>query len=175
MTGAAVRAAALAAALVSGGCAAYSWRPAVPPEMRTAAVATFRNESDVTELGSKVTAQVLRELQREGTFRVAAADDAAVEVQGVVKSGSPKTVAYERHTGARLRERELEATAVVSFIDKKAGQVIADGLRYKARTTFLAGDDVLSGARDASGRLAEELARQIVDDLVSRKWQRREQ
>ena len=71
-----------AMAIALAGCV-YSWRPSVPADMRTVAVPTFRNSTDVTELGAAVTRQVLREFQREGTFRIVRLDDAALEVQGV--------------------------------------------------------------------------------------------
>ena len=52
--------------------------------MRTVSVPTFRNETDVLELGAVATRQTLREFQREGTFRIASQDDAALEVQAVL-------------------------------------------------------------------------------------------
>lgn len=165
-----VRAALCAALVAAAGCAGYSWKSAVPEEMRSVAVPVFRNESNVTGLGVEVAKQVRREFQREGTFRLADIADCAVEVQGVVKSSTHKTLAYDRSVSERMREYELCAVAEVSFIDKKSGKVVVDNRRYRARTTFLAGDDVLTGERDAKGRLAEELARQIVDDVLNCKW-----
>ena len=132
---------------LAAGCGAYRWKSDVPAGMRTVSVPVFRNEGSLTGLGGEVARQVLREIGREGTFRVADEGGAAVEVQGSVSSSTPKVVAYERKTGARNREHALSA-----------------------RTTFLAGDDVLTGARDAEGRLAEDLARQIVDDLLAYRW-----
>jgi hypothetical protein len=41
---------------------------------------------------------------------------------------------------------------------------------YQADTTYLTSSDRLTAERDASGRVAEELARQIVDDVVARNW-----
>lgn len=156
--------------LLASGCASYSWRPSVPQECRTVAVPVFRNGGDVTELGAVVARQTLREFQREGTYSVASLDDAALEVQGEIKNAGSKTVAYERRTGARSRERRFTATAVVSFIDKRSGRILVDNRKYTAETTFLVNDDVLTGERDASGRLAEDIARQIVDDAVCLKW-----
>ena len=43
-----------ALALVAG-CTAYTWTSPIPAEMRTVAVPTFRNESNVTEMGNVVT------------------------------------------------------------------------------------------------------------------------
>ena len=152
---------------LAAGCRAYVWTSSVPADLRTVSVPTFRNESDVTELGNVVARQVLREFQREGTFRIAAREDCAIEIQGVLKDASQHTIAYERKTGLRTREHSLSVVAEVSFINRKTGQVLVDNRRYRARTTFLANDDVLTAQRDASGRIAEDLARQIVDDALA--------
>lgn len=149
------------------GCRAYTWTSTVPAELRRVAVPTFRNESDVTELGNVVTRQVLREFQREGTYKIASTDDCAIEIQGVLKDAHQHAIAYERKTGLRNREHRLQVSAEVSFINKKTGQVLVNNRRYRAQTTFLANDDILTAERDASGRIAEDLARQIVDDALA--------
>lgn len=153
-------------ALALSGCGSYHWKSEVPKDMRTVSVPVFRNESDVTGLGSAVTRQVLREFERDATFSVRPAGDAALEVQGVVRDGGSRVVAHERKTGQRHLEHRLRAEAVVSVIDKRRGKVLVDDRKYVASTTY-AGDDRVTGARDASGRLAEDFARQIVDDVLS--------
>lgn len=155
------------AALVCCGCANYSWKPKLPEGMRTVAVPTFRNESSVTGLGSAITTQTLREFQREGTFKIKPTGESAIEIQGIVRDADSHSVAYARKTGERNREHRLHATAIVSIIDKKSGKVLVDNRKYSATTSFLAGDDILTGERDATGRLAEEFARQIVDDALA--------
>lgn len=147
------------------GCQSYSWKSSVPSEMRTVSVGVFANESDVPELGSAVARQISRELQREGTFQIVSPDTCAIEVQGIVRSAHSSVNGYSRRTGSRLRDYHLTTVAEVSFIDKRAGRVWVDGRKYSAQTSFTAGDDLLTGARDASGRIAADLARQVVDDL----------
>ncbi len=152
------------------GCASYTWRSSVPEEMRTVAVPEFKNSSNVTGLGSKVTTQVLREFQREGTMKLSSLDDCALEVRGEIEKGQSEMVAYDRQAGSRTREHRFTATAIVSVVDRKAGKTLIDRRKYTASTSFLANDDVLTGERDASGRLAEDFARQIVDDVLMIKW-----
>lgn len=154
-------------AAIGCGCANYSWKSAIPEGMRTVAVPTFRNESSVTGLGSAIATQTLREFQREGTFKIKPAGDSAIEIQGIVRDSDSHSVAYARKTGERNREYRLHATAIVSIIDKKSGKVLVDNRKYTATTSFLAGDDILTGERDATGRLAEEFARQILDDTLA--------
>ena len=130
----------LAAALAAlCGCGAnYEWGSRAPADRRKVSVPTFRNESGLQEMGAVATRQLLREIQREGSFKIATPGDADIEVQGVVKSVSAGSVAYNR--------------------------------RYVADTTYFSITDIATARRDASGRAAEDLARQIVDDVVSCRW-----
>lgn len=160
-----------AVALVLCGCGAnYAWRASVPQEMRSVTVPTFRNESAVEELGAIASRQLLRELQREGTFRIASAGDAALEIQGVVKSVSSGVNAYSRRANMRIAAYDLTATVEVSVIDRRAHRVLIDNRIYTARTGFTAGQDRTTAMRDASGRLMDDLSRQVVDDLLNAKW-----
>ena len=158
-------------ALCIVGCATdYSWRSSVPEGARTVSVPTFRNESEVSEFGAVATRQLLREFQREGTFRIRTTGDSAIEIQGVIKSVSPTIAAYDRRSGGRIAGYDVSATAEISVIDKRSRKVLVDNRRYVARATFTAGQDKTTAVRDASGRLADDLAQQVVDDLLNLKW-----
>jgi len=159
----------LCAALLAG-CRSYTWTSSVPEGMRTVSVPTFRNETDVVELGAVAARQVLREFQREGTFRIASSGEAALEVQGVLRSASVGMLNYKREMTARAYEHRFVVTADVSLVDRKSGRVLVDNRRYSAETTFYSDTDIVTGRRNASGRLMEDLARQVVDDVVGRDW-----
>ena len=161
---------AVLAALALAGCANYRWTSPVPADMRTVNVPTFRNESDVVEIGAVATRQVLREFQREGTFKIAAADDAAIEVQGVIKSASASLIHFKRASSMRAFEQRLVIAAAVSVVDRRSGKVVVNNRPYVAETTYFSDTDIATARRDASGRAAEDLARQIVDDVTSYRW-----
>jgi len=158
------------AAAVAGCGANYAWRPSVPAEMRTVSVPTFRNESGLNELGAVASRQVLREFQREGTFSVRRPDEAALEIQGIVKSVDVGGVAHNRRTYGRRHSAEMTAKVEVSVVDKRKGRVLVEARVYTAHATMMSGQDVTTAERDASGRLADDLARQVVDDVLSLKW-----
>ena len=161
----------IAVAFAVLGCASdYSWRSRVPERMRSVAVPVFRNESDITGLGSAAARQLLREFQREGTFRIADKDDCALGIQGVVRKSAVSTAGYDRGTGMRLSNCDLSADVEISVVDKTSGRLLVENRRYTAKTTFIENGDHLTAKRDASGRLAEDLARQVVDDVLSLKW-----
>ena len=158
------------AALV--GCRSpYSWTSDVPQKLRTVAVPTFRNESDVTELGVLAATQILREFQREGTFKIARPDDAAVEVQGVITDVYVTSNGGDVRTGNRTTDCSLMMRAEVSVVERVNGRVLVDNKVYTANTTFIVGPiDLLTAERDASRRLAEDLAAQVVDDVLAVQW-----
>lgn len=161
---------AVAVVILSGCGTSYCWRPQVPAEKRTVTVPTFANETDVTELGAVAARQILREIQREGTFRIATEDDAALEVQGAVKNLGVGGVSYDRRAGMRYASYMLTAIVEVSVIDKARRAVLVDGRRYKASTTVTSSHDLMTAKRDASGRVMDDLARQVVDDLLNIKF-----
>ena len=157
-------------AAVCGCSSSYSWRSSVPEDARTVTVPTFRNESNVSEVGALASRQLLREFQREGTFRIRTSGNAAIEVQGVIKSVSPALAAYNRRAGGRVAAYDLSAIAEISVIDKRRGKVLVDNRRYVANATITAGQDRTTAIRDASGRLMDDLSRQVVDDILNLKW-----
>ena len=172
MTGNVVRAAvmALVAGLVAGCGTSYSWRSGVPEGKRTVTVPTFANETDVSELGAVATRQLLREIQREGTFRIAPEGEAALEVQGVVKRLSMGVTAYDRRSGMRYAGFTLKAEVEISVVDRARRAVVVDAKRYVASTVVTSSQDLMTSQRDASGRLMDDLAQQVVDDLLEMKF-----
>jgi len=163
--------AAIVSVLALAGCRTdYTWKSQVPADLRTVAVPNFRNESDMTELGPVVTQQVLREFQREGTFKISNVDNAAVEVQGVIKDADSSFSAGSRKTGMRVRDYRYKVKAEVSVIDRKSGRVLVDNRVYVAETMFASSIDMPTAKRNANGRVAEDLARQIVDDVLAVQW-----
>ena len=161
-----------AVAVAVCGCGTgYSWRSGVPKAMRTVSVPTLRNESEVSELGSVAARQLLREFQREGTFAIRTNGEAALEVQGVIRSTSAGAGAYDRRSGMRMASYDFTATVEISVIDKRSRKVLIDNRVYTANAMFTAGQDLTTARRDASGRLAEDLARQVVDDVLALNWE----
>jgi len=174
MRGLGLVAAALSAAVLVGCGTDYTWRSRVPAGMRTVAVPTFRNESDLQEIGAVASRQVLREFQREGTFKIAMQGDAALEIQGVVVSVAGGATSYGRRSALRLASNEATARATVTFVDKRRGKVLVNNRPYTATASYVAGQDSTTALRDVSGRLMDDLARQVVDDALNLDFGREE-
>lgn len=155
----------LASALMITGCA-YRWTSSVPLKMRTVAVPVFENDTNFAEFNAIASQYVLREFQREGTLTIKPAGSAVLEVQGKVKNISRTALDYDRNIGSRTSEYAIVADVEVSLIDKRNGKVLFNNRKYQCATTFTVRDDLLTSQRNASERLAADLARQVVDDVL---------
>ena len=153
-------------ALLSG-CAGYTWGTSVPEEYRTVAVPVFENLTEVAEMGPTVTQYTLREFQREGSFKVVRSDDAAIEVQGVIKRMMRHGVAYDRARGMRASEYRYVILADVTFVDRQKGKVLLERKGLQGEATFLTQNDLLTGQKNAAARIAQDLARQIVNEALA--------
>ena len=157
---------------LAAGCAGYTWGTSVPEEYRTVAVPVFENLSEAAEMGPTVTQYTLREFQREGSFKVARPGEAAIEVQGVIRKMVRGGVAYDRGRGMRATEYRYMIIADVSFVDKLNGKVLLERKGITGETTFLTQNDLLTGQKNATARIAQDIARQIVNEAVALKFPR---
>ena len=157
----------LAAALaLFAGCLGYKWTSDVPQTMRTVAVPAFENRTTYAEFGATATKHVLREFQREGTFKIRRTGDSALELQGSVVNVDLDGINYDRGYDRRASEYRIRVTVECSLIDKVSNKVLFDNRKFVGESTFLSQRDVLTGQRNASDRVAVDIARQIVDAVL---------
>ena len=152
---------------LTASCASYRIGSAVPQELRTIAVPVFENASGFPELDATVTQYVLREFQREGTFKIASMDDASVKLLGKLIRADLQSLNYDRGYGARTSEYRYTLVAEITLVERGTGKLLIDGERIKANTTFLTHGDMLTGMQDAGPRIAKELSRSIVDAVLA--------
>ena len=67
----------------------------------------------------------------------------------------------------------MKCQAEIAVIDKISGEVVIPMRQYTAETTYAAGNDNTTAQRDASGRVADVLARKIVNDVLRIKWNKK--
>ena len=127
----------------------------------------LENLTEASEMGPTVTQYTLREFQREGSFKVVRPDDAAIEVHGVIRKMMRLGIAYDRARGMRASEYRYEILADVSFVDRRKGKVLVERKGLNGETTFLTQNDLLTGQKNAAARIAQDLARQIVNEALA--------
>ena len=161
-------AAALATALLfAAGCSTYKFGSPVPEELRTIAVPVFENASGFPEIDAVVTQYVLREFQREGTFKISALDTASLKLLGKLVKSDLQALNYDRNYGSRTSEYRYSFVAEITLVERGTGKLLIDDMLVKANTTFLTHGDMLTGMQDANPRIAKELARAITDAVLA--------
>lgn len=159
--------AAAIALLFSAGCTSYRFRSSVPNELRTLAVPVFENDSGFPEIDAVVTQYVLREFEREGTFKISAVDHASLKLLGKLERTSLQALNYDRNYRSRTSEYRYTLTAKITLVERATGKLLIDDLPIKANTTFLTHGDMQTGMQDAQSRIAKELARAITDAVLA--------
>ncbi len=157
----------LSAGLFCAGCANYRVGSSVPADKRTISVSEFENESGFPEIDSIVTQYTLRELQREGTFKLAKPGEAALKIYGRVTRSHAEGIHYDRNYNARASEYRHTLTVRFSLWDTETGKMLIDDQPVKVNTTFMTRGDMLTGLQDSMPRLAKDAARTIVDTVLA--------
>jgi len=155
------------AALLAAGCATYHFGSAVPNELRTIAVPVFENASGYPEIDAIVTQYVLREFQREGTFKIKRIDNASLKLLGKLVRSDISAISYDRNYSSRASEYRYTLTAEITLVERSTGKLLIDAMPIKADTTFLTAGDMLTGMQDAYPRISKELSRKIVDAVLA--------
>jgi outer membrane lipopolysaccharide assembly protein LptE/RlpB len=156
-----------AALLFSAGCANYRFTSSVPEELRTISVPVFENASGFPEIDAIVTQYVLREIQREGTFKIKGVNDSSLKLLGKLVKSDTQALNYDRNYGSRTSEYRFTLTAEITLVERGTGKLLIDGQQVKVNTTFLTHGDMLTGLQDAYPRIAKDLSRAIVDAVLA--------
>jgi hypothetical protein len=161
----------LALALGGAGCAGYQLGPSdgFQAGARTIFIKPFTNRTLEPRLGDDATFALRKEIQRDGTFRLAADPTANLEV-------TSELIRYERHEISFLstdittaRDYRVNLTAHVVARDRFSGKVVLDR-DVTGHSLMRVGSDLPSAERQTLPLAATDLARQITSLLVDGSW-----
>ncbi len=161
----------LALALGGGGCAGYHLGPTdgFQAGYRTIVVTPFTNRTLEPRLGDDATFALRKEIQRDGTFRLATDATANLEV-------TSELIRYDRHEISFLstdittaRDYRVSLTARVVARDRVSRKVVLDR-EVTGHSLMRVGSDLPSAERQTLPLVATDLARQITSLLVDGSW-----
>lgn len=156
----------LGGSLLMSGCGTYHATSGVPAELRTVAVPVFENKTGYPEFGAIATQHTLREIQREGSLKIAALETASLKLLCSVRS-EKRGISFNRSYGSRAGENRFRLIASVTLVERSTGKFLLDNVPIEASTTFMTYDDMLTGMQNAAPRISEELARNILDTILA--------
>ena len=158
-------------ALALSGCAGYQLGPSngVAARGKSVQVMPFSNQTMEPRLGEAVTAQLRKELQRDGTYQLASHDDGDIVVSGVVITYVRMPLSFQPSDALTVTDYSLKMTAQVTARDRGTGKVLFSK-PVTGSTLVIVGSNLTSAERQAQPLLAADFAKNAAAALVDGGW-----
>ena len=156
--------------LLLGGCA-YRLGPTngLAAGAKSVEVKPFINQTLEPRLTDPVTFQVRKQLQRDGTYRLASHEDGEILVTGVLTRFERFELSLAPRDSLTVRDFRLFLSAQVTATDRATGKVLFNR-PVNGVTLVRVGSDLTSAERQALPLLAADLARNITSMLADGTW-----
>ncbi|HEV2393378.1 MAG TPA: LPS assembly lipoprotein LptE [Verrucomicrobiae bacterium] len=156
---------------VLSGCAGYKLGPTNGLEAgeKSVQINPFANRTLQPLLTDEVTAQLRKEFQHDGTFRLASHGDGDIIVSGNIIRYVRVEVTLASVDVLTVRDFRLEMRAQVTARERATGKVLLDQ-PVSGFTLIRVGSDLPSAERQALPLLAGDLAKNVTALLAEGKW-----
>jgi len=153
------------------GCAGYRLGPTngYQAGARSVEIRPFANETMEPRLGEAITQQLRKQVQQDGTYRLATRGGADVIVTGRLVHFEREPLSFNVRDVLTTRDYAINLTAQVRAVEVGTGRVLFDR-PIVGRTTIRNTADLGSAERQAAPQVAESLAGNIRALLVDGSW-----
>lgn len=157
--------------LLFSGCAGYRLGPVngLAAGEKSVQVSPFVNQTLQPRLTDAVTAQMHKELQRDGTYKLASHNDGDIILSGTLTSYVRTEITLSANDILTVTDFRLSLTAHVTARERATGKEILNQA-VTGYTLILVGNDLPSAERQAMPLLANDLARNVIALLAEGKW-----
>jgi hypothetical protein len=158
-------------ALVLCGCAGYKLGPSnnLAAGEKSVQITPFANKTLEPRLGDAVTGALRKELQRDGTYRLATREAGDIVVNGTITRYLRQEQTLVPEDVVTVRDYRIALTAQVTARDRATGKVLLDQ-PVTGHTLLRVGTDLTSAERQALPLLATDFARQVTALLADGSW-----
>lgn len=162
---------AVAATIVLSGCAGYTLGPTngLSAGVRSIRIDLFVNKTQEPRLAEPVAIALRRQLQQDGTYKLATHGEADIVVDGMILTYTREPISFNPNDIVITRDYDARLTARVHAIERGTGRVVLDR-EVTGRTLIQGQSDLPSAERQAVPLLAEDLAHNITALLVDGRW-----
>ena len=158
-------------ALALTGCAGYQLGPTngAAAGGRSVQVMPFSNQTMEPHLAETATAEMRREVQRDGTFKLASHDDGDIIVSGAIVTYLRIPLAFQPSDALTVTDYSLRMTVQVTARERSTGKVLLNQ-RVGGSTLVIVGSDLTSAERQALPLLANDFAKNVTSLLANPAW-----
>ena len=152
------------------GCAGYTLGPTNGQDAggKTVQITPFLNHTFQPRLGNDVTTALRKDIQSDGTYRLATHGDADIVVTGLLQHYNRHELNFGSNDVLTVQTYNVYVSAIITERDVSAGTTKV--WTNTASTLVRVGSDLTSSERQAMPVLAEELAKHVTDSLVDGTW-----
>lgn len=163
--------AAVAAAVALTGCAGYRLGPSngMAAGEKSIQIRPFANATLEPRLTDAVTAQLRREIQRDGTFRLATQDDGDIVVTGKISGYRRREIGLSTLDTLMPVDFQITLTVHVTARDRGTGKVVMDR-DVTGSAIIQVGTDLTDSERQVLPVLAGDVARNVTALLADGSW-----
>jgi hypothetical protein len=156
--------------LFFAGCAGYTLGPTngVSAGDKSVQITPFLNHTFQPRLGDDLTTALRRNIQRDGTYRLATHGDADIVVSGFLTRYTRHELNFGSNDVLTVQTFDVNVSAVITARDVSSGTT--KHWTNTASTLVRVGSDLTSSERQAMPVLAEDLAKHVTDSLVDGTW-----
>lgn len=147
-------------------CAGYRLGSMLPPDIQTVHVPTFINDTDEPLLEIETTRAAISEIQRDGSLRIASADEADAILTVRLLDFQLQPLAYDLNRRAAAEEYRMYITASVVLTRRDNDEIVAQSPRVTGESTFALVGDLTSAKQSALPEASRDLAHLIISRLV---------
>lgn len=153
------------------GCAGYRLGPSsgVAAGEKSIQVNPFKNETSEPRLIEPVVSALRKQLQQDGTYRLATRGEPDIIVTGTLIAYEREGVSFRPDDILTARDFNVRLVAQITAADRSTGRILLDR-EVAGRTSLRPGLDFAGAERQAAALLAEDLARNITSLLVDGTW-----
>lgn len=159
------------ACLVLCSCAGYRLGPTGGQQAgeKTIQVVPFSNQTLEPRLADWLTENLRRQLQQDGTFRLATHEAGDIIVSGTITKFERVEQSLAHNDVATVQDYRLNMTARVTARDRVTEKIILDQ-PVTGHALIRVGNDLVSAERQSLPILASDLAKNITALLVDGSW-----
>lgn len=157
--------------LFLGGCAGYRLGPSNGnvAGAKSIQINPFQNETSEPRLIEPVVSALRKQLQQDGTYRIATHGDADIIVNGVITRYERQGISFRPDDILTARDFNVRLVAKITATDRITGKTVLER-EVAGRTSLRPGADFASAERQAVPLLAADLARIVTSLLVDGNW-----
>ncbi|KQC16093.1 MAG: hypothetical protein APR56_09965 [Methanosaeta sp. SDB] len=148
-------------------CSHYQLGTTLPPHLRTVYIPTFENKTYQPGIEADVTDAVITRFRQDGNLQPVGEDQADTVVSGEITDWNRRVLGYTGRDEDNVEEYRLYVTATISFRERGTGRYLIRRQKIRGYTDFYLEGDLPSAEEAARPRAYQDLARNIVDVVVS--------